>query len=193
MPGRDKKTVRDVMWFQYAKLIARSSFNLSDGHEAKKRCYGFIKNVFLELQSGTKSWSDLTREDRQLVDLEKKCAYCGSMHDLAHDYLVPKTLHINDRCPSCEKIQSIHNQTWVCISCNSAKGTMGLYEFFQSRMPDTRKFYDFIPAPVEMKYLETAYECLDCAKCLDKGDVDGDGKLTVFDIDHALKMHGQLK
>jgi hypothetical protein len=188
MPHRDTKILRDVIWFQYAKLVARSAFKLPDGHEAKARCYGFIKNVFRELQAGTKSWSDVTREDWQLVDSEKKCAYCESTDNLAREALV-----ITDRCPSCTKIQATYNQIWVCKSCNSAKGTLGLYTFFNSRMPETRKFYDFLPALLEKKYLIAAYDCLDCAKCLDQGDLDGDGELTVFDIDHALQMHGHLR
>ena len=192
MPGRDKKTIRDVIWFQYAKLVARSAFKLPDGHEAKKNCYGFIKNLFRELQADPKSWPTITREDKQLADAQKACAYCGSLKDLAREHLVPMSLLISDRCPSCEKIQAIYNHAWVCKSCNSQKGTMGLYEFFNVRMPDVRKFYDFLPTPVEKKYLKTAYDCLQCASCLDSGDLDGDGELTVFDIDHALKLHGRL-
>ena len=192
MPDRDTKTIRDVIWFQYAKLIARAAFKLPDGAAAKKKCYGFIKNVFRELQAGTKSWSDITREDWQLVDAEKQCAYCGATTDLAHEHIVPKSLLINERCPCCDKIQTIHNQVWVCKSCNSAKGTMGLYAFFRSRMPENKKFYDFLPALVEKKYLKTAYDCLACANCLDAGDLDGDGQMTVLDIDYALKVHGRL-
>ena len=192
MPDKDTKTLRDVIWFQYAKLIARSAFKLSDGHAAKKRCYGFIKNLFRELQAGKKTWSDITREDGQLADDEKRCVYCGNVENLAHEHLVPMSLLISDRCPSCDKIQSTYNQVWVCKSCKSAKGTMGMYTFFNLRMPEIRKFYDFLPASVEKKYLKTAYECLDCAKCLDAGDLDGDGELTVFDIDHALQTQGRL-
>lgn len=193
MPGRDKKTVRDVIWFQYVKLVARGAFKLPDGHAAKKRCYGFIENLFRELQAGTKSWADIARNDGQPADSEKKCAYCGSTDNIARAYLVPMPLLISDCRPSCDSIQALHNQAWVCKSCNVAKGSMGLYTFFNVRMPETRKFYDFLPAAVEKKYLKTAYECLDCANCLDSGDLDGDGELTVFDIDHALKFHGRLK
>jgi hypothetical protein len=193
MVGREKKTVREVIWFQYAKLIARSAYKLPDGHAAKKRCYGFIKNVFCELQSGSKSWSDITCEDWQSEDSDQRCAYCASTDNLARENIVPKSMLPDDRCMACDKIQAICNQAWVCKSCSSAKGTMGLYTFFNARMPETRKFYDFLPPLAEKKYLKTAYDCLDCAKCLDAGDLDGDGQLTVFDIDHALKYHGRMK
>jgi hypothetical protein len=192
MPGRDKQTLPDVIWFQYAKLVARSAFKLPDGHEAKKHCYGFIKNLFRELQTDPKSWSTITRADKQLADSQKACAYCGSLKDLALQHLVPESILVGTNCPSCEKVQSVHNQVWACKSCSSAKGAMGLYAFFNRRMPEVRKFYDFLPTPVEKKYLKTAYDCLACADCLDAGDLDGDGELTVFDVDHALKIHGRL-
>ncbi len=37
------------------------------------------------------------------------------------------------------------------------------------------------------KYLKTMYYCHKCADTLDKGDIDGDGKLTVLDIDFILE------
>ena len=192
MPDASVKTLRDLIWYQYAKIIARSAFKVGNGKAAKAEHYGFIKNTLRDLRSGVKKWSDITREDWQLVDAEKKCAYCGSTADLAHEHIVPKSLLINDRCPACDTIQSIHNQIWVCKSCNSAKGTTGLYAFFKSRMPDNGKFYDFIPPLLEKKYLKTVYDCLICADCLNSGDLDGDGELTVLDIDYALKVHGHL-
>jgi hypothetical protein len=39
MPDRDVKTIRDQIYFQYAKLIARAAFNCKDGNEAKGRCW----------------------------------------------------------------------------------------------------------------------------------------------------------
>jgi hypothetical protein len=39
---------------------------------------------------------------------------------------------------------------------------------------------------LEKKYLRTIYYCHECAGTLDKGDLDGDGRLTVLDIDYIL-------
>ncbi len=63
MPDRDVETIRDLIYYQYAKVIARSAFKAADGKEAKKSNYGFIKNKFRELKNGVKSWSGITRED----------------------------------------------------------------------------------------------------------------------------------
>lgn len=186
MPDKDVHTIRDLIYYQYAKIIARSAFSISDGKQAKKKHYGFIKKTFSQLKSGAKSWSEITREDWQLVESEKECIYCGAEHDLHREHIVPRSVTINTGCKTCEKIQGIHNQVWACKQCNYSKGTLGLYEFFMKKHPDKKKFYDFIPPLLEKKYLKTMYNCHECAQTLDEEDLDGDGKISVLDIDFIL-------
>jgi ribosomal protein L37AE/L43A len=88
--------------------------------------------------------------------------------------------------PVCDTIAGIHNQVWSCRECNCSKGTKGLYEFFRDKFANERKYYDMIPPLLEKKYLKTIYNCHKCAETIDKGDLDGDGKITVLDIDHIL-------
>jgi hypothetical protein len=45
---------------------------------------------------------------------------------------------------------------------------------------------DLIPPLLEKKYLKTIYNCHECAGTLNAGDIDGDGELTVLDIDHII-------
>jgi hypothetical protein len=66
------------------------------------------------------------------------------------------------------------------------KSAKGLYQFFKGKYPSERKFYDLIPPLLEKKYLKTIYNCHLCAGTLDGGDIDGDGELTVLDIDHIV-------
>ena len=186
MPDREVQTVRDLIYYQYAKIVARRAFAAQDGRAAKQHHYGFIKNTFRELKSGRKSWSEITREDRQLVEAEKNCIYCGAGRDLQWEHIVPKSLRIKPECESCETIRGIHNQVLACAACNSSKSTMGLYEFFRARYPGERKFYDLIPPLLEKKYLKTIFNCHACAGTLDHGDIDGDGVVTVLDIDYVL-------
>jgi 5-methylcytosine-specific restriction endonuclease McrA len=186
MPDRDVKTIRDLIYYQYAKIIAKSAFSTSDGKEAKKRAYGFIKKTFRELKNGTKSWSEITREDWQFVESEKKCIYCGTKSDLHKEHIIPRSLQIKSECKTCEKIQGIHNQVWACRQCNSSKGTKGLYEFYRAKYPNEKKFYDLIPPLLEKKYLKTIYNCHECTRTIDNGDIDGDGKISVLDIDFIL-------
>lgn len=193
MPDRDVKTINDVINFQYAKIIACSSFDLPNGKEAKKNCYGFVKNKFKDLQSGKIKWSDILREDWQFAESDKECAYCGSKTNLTHEHIVPRSFNENERCCECDTIQGIHNQVWACGHCNSEKGTMGLYSFYKKKLNGETKFYDLIPALIEKKYLKTIFCCFErCAKCLEQGDLDGDGQITVLDIDYALKAYGKL-
>jgi len=71
MPVRGVETTLDLINYQYAKLIARSALDHSDGESAKKQSFGFINAKFKELQSGKMLWSDILREDFQFIDAEK--------------------------------------------------------------------------------------------------------------------------
>lgn len=186
MPDRDVRTIRDLIYYQYAKIIARRAFAAPDGKQAKQQHYGFIKKTFRELQSGAKSWSEITREDWQLVEADKRCGYCSVNDGLHREHIVPKSLQLTPKCSTCPVIQGIHNQIWGCGTCNSAKSSKGLYQFYHSRYPAEQKFYDFIPPLIEKKYLKTIYNCHECAQTLNRGDLDGDGRLSVLDIDAIL-------
>ena len=59
MPDRDVRTLRDWIWYQYEKIIAKSAL----GPEAKREHSGFVKQTLRDLQSGKKQWSDIARED----------------------------------------------------------------------------------------------------------------------------------
>jgi hypothetical protein len=51
MPDRDVTTIKDLIYDQYAKIIARSALPAPDGTAAKAHHYGFIKQTFRELQN----------------------------------------------------------------------------------------------------------------------------------------------
>jgi len=186
MPDRSVTNLQDLIFYQYSKQIARSAFQVPDGTTAKGQHYGFIKKTFRDLKNGVKKWSDITREDWQFADSEKKCIYCGSTTNLQREHIVRKSLSINERCANCPHIQEIHNQVWACEDCNSKKGTLGVYEFYQKMDPGNPKFYDLVPSLLEKKYLKTIFRCHECAGTLSAQDLDGDGKTTVLDIDFII-------
>jgi hypothetical protein len=177
MPDREVKTLKDLIYYQYAKIIAKSAL----GPDAKERSYGFIKQTFRKLRDDKEKWSEILREDKQLVEAEKKCIYCGEDKNLSWEHIVPKTLHINERCAACDRIQGIHNQIWACKSCNSKKGTKGLYHFWEELYPEVESLPDALPALLEKKYLKTIYYCHECNGTLESA---GAGKgLSVLDLD----------
>lgn len=186
MPDRDVKTIQDLIYYQYAKVITRRAFGSPDGKAAKKQHYGFVKKTLRELKNGAKSWSEITREDKQFVEAEKRCVYCGAEDNLQWEHIVPKSLEILAKCKTCDVIQGIHNQIWACSGCNFSKGTKGLYEFYRVKFPGERKYYDLIPPLLEKKYLKTIINCHQCAQTLSGGDLDNDGEITVLDIDCIL-------
>ena len=49
MPDRDVTFIGDLIYYHYAKIIAKSAFGAPDGREAKGRHYGFVKQTFGEL------------------------------------------------------------------------------------------------------------------------------------------------
>ena len=96
----------------------------------------------------------------------EKCAYCGTTEKLTQEHIIPKSIHINDRCPQCDKIQAIHNMVFACKTCNRRKHTKGLYTFFHELYPD-EKMSDIVPPLLEKKYLKLMYCCHQCAGTLE--------------------------
>jgi len=94
MPDREVRTIRDLIYYQYAKIIAKSAL----GPDAKKSSYGFIKTTFRQLKSDEKRWSEILREDRQLVEAEKRCVYCGTTEDLSWEHIVRDCIISTVRC-----------------------------------------------------------------------------------------------
>lgn len=185
MPDKEVKTIKDQIFYQYAKIIAKSAFSHEDGMSAKKNRYGFIKKTFRSLKKGNMSWSEILREDLQFADSGKQCIYCGSAENIQKDHIVPKTLKINERCAECDAIQAIHNIVYACKDCNGSKHQKGLYTYWSQKYPDNKKFYDYLPLLLEKKYLKTIYRCHQCAGTLDM-EIDNIGPK---DIDSVIEKY----
>jgi len=175
MPDKEVRTIRDLIFYQYAKIIGNSSL----WKDAKKNSYGFVKNKFKQLRDDEITRSTILREDKQMLDEEKKCVYCWATEDLSRDHIVAKSLKINERCATCDRIQWISNHIRACKSCNSKKSDRGLYHFFKSLNPNEPKYYDHLPPLLEKKYLKTIYCCHLCKGDLDKTIED----ISVLDLD----------
>lgn len=163
MPPPAVKTIKDLIFWEYAKLIAGSA--LSD-----RKAFPFIMCTFKELQSGKKKWSDILREDIHMNTTE--CVYCGGAEGLSNDHIVPKR-----ECHFAE----IHNIVKACKRCNSSKGDKDLIEWW-----GLEKRYE-LPRIAMGKYLKMLYVCHECRNTINKGDLNLDGKLNLLDLGYIFK------
>lgn len=189
MPPAVVKTVRDLIYWQYAKIIA-------DSAGVGKKDYGFVMNKFKELRSGSISWNEIREyvKERENGDV---CGFCGATADLTLEHLLPQKYH----GPNVEK-----NLVWICKSCNSSKGARRLYEYFAVQADVEAAKYE-VPRIAEGKYLKFAFETLKeknllttsasqlssavCPKC-DMRQLcikqDSEGELSPFCIDGLLTL-----
>lgn len=147
MPPKAVRTVRDLLFWQYAKIIAQSA-----GYGKKN--YGFIMSRFNKLQSGEIQWSGSIREWVKEREKTDECIYCGSKDDLSTDHLIPVSRggpNIGD------------NAVVACKSCNSSKCDKGIYEWFGLQGKDT------VPRIAEGKYLKLLFDLHEKRGTLDKG------------------------
>jgi len=179
MPPKAVRTVRDLIYWQYAKLIAHSA-----GYG--KTNYGFIMNRFNALRSGEISWSGSIREYIKERENPNECIYCGAKDGLSVDHLIPRSRggpNIGD------------NAVQACRSCNSSKGGKGVYEWFGLERKDS------LPRIVEGKYLKLLYSLHEENGTLDTsvdelqklceicnvGYLCDESELTVYCLESVLK------
>lgn len=190
MAESELKTVKDLIYYQYARIIARIQNETPDGIGVKLHHYGLVKSTFRSIKYNYKTWKEVISEDKATLDgivSEKKCAYCGNKDgELTWEQIVPKSFSLKPECTTCENIKEVQYNAWTCSNCKPLKNKLGLYDFYRATNPENKLFYDVIPMMLEKKYLKTIYYCHECAGTLDKPDLDGDGRLTVLDIDHIL-------
>jgi len=136
MPPSVVKTIRDEIFWQYAKLISKSA-----GFGINQRA--FQMNRFIALRDGKIKWSSTIREWVREHEKPNECIYCGSKDDLTVEHILP-------RC--CGGPDNPDNAIKVCKKCNSSKGGKRLYEWRGLKGKDS------IPRIAEGKYLKLLYE-----------------------------------
>lgn len=185
MPDKEVETIEDVIFYQYAKIMVRSALGVENGVDAKRSNYGLIKNRFRALKGGAIKWSDILREDLQMLSADKACAYCKKGENITNDHIIPQSSHLFEVPSLGEHLKGIHNIILACKSCNSSKGKSGLYGFYL-RNYDQKSWMDFIPSLLEKKYLKLMWKCHEALGTLQKNDLDGDGDISVLDIDFII-------
>ena len=177
MPPPVVKTVRDEIYWQYAKLISKSA-----GFGINQRAFQMER--FIALRDGKIHWSSTIREWVKEHEKPNECIYCGVKGDLTVEHILPQC---------CGGPDITDNAIRVCKKCNSSKGGKRLYEWIGIKNKDK------IPRIAEGKYLKLLYELHEksgtlitskedltiklCPKC-DLSDLCKDegheGKMTVY-------------
>ena len=182
LPPPAVKTIRDIIFWQYAKMISESA-----GYGKKQ--FGFVMDRFKKLSSGEVSWSTSIREYVKEKEKRDVCIYCGGRAELTLEHILPRSRGGPD-IPD--------NAVWICRSCNSSKGDKRLFEWFEIERRNE------IPRIAEGKYLKLLYSlhekmgtlnladvsklCPKCdlgKKCLEKG------KLTVYCLEGIFTRVGE--
>lgn len=170
-PPRAVKTVRELIYWEYAKLIAKAA-----GFDKN---YGFIMSRFMKLKNNQMHISDITKDDEKALMMERACVYCGSKEDLAIDHIIPLVKGGPD-------ITS--NKVISCKKCNSSKLDKDIFEWYYL----VRKQQE-IPKLVWSKYLKLVWEFHTMSRSLDRADINMDGKLDVLDLGAIFKTYEEKR
>jgi len=135
MPPSAVRSIRDLIFWQYAKIISESA-------GAGKKQYGFVMDRYKKLSSGEISWSTSIREYVKERERTEECIYCSAKTNLTLDHILPKSRRGPD---------TADNAVMVCQTCNSSKSDKRLYEWYGL---DRR--YE-LPRIAEGKYLKLLY------------------------------------
>jgi len=160
MPPQNIKTIRQLIYWEYAKLISGSVVG-------DRKNYRFIMHTFKKLESKKLNPSSILKENTMLVMGENICSNCGNVEKLQWEHIISKSRGGPD---------TIDNQVLACSICNHSKCAKDPFEWYGQE-----KKYE-VPRLALGKYLKLVFEHHEKAKTLDKADLNNDRKLDVFDL-----------
>jgi len=144
------KSIRDLIFWQYAKMISQSAG------------FGQTKSIFMisrfhKLKKGHIEWSSTIQEWIKENERDDVCNYCGKKEDnLTIGHILPLSRGGSDH-PD--------NTVWICKECNLKKSNKRLYEY---SILDKKIN---IPRIVEGKYLKLIYDLHAQAETLDVDEI----------------------
>ena len=160
-------TVRQLIFWEYARLIARSA-----GFEKN---YGFIVSRYKKLISGEMTWSSSVRDHEKELDKGKICVYCGATTGLSTDHIIPSSrAGVDPRIAAL--LDTADNCVCACKKCNSSKSDRDIFEWYGPERVGE------IPKLVLSKFLKLAYRIHETQGTLDLPDPNMDGVLDIYDL-----------
>ncbi len=145
MPPKYVNTIREELFYEYAKLMSRTVF---DG----KLNYGFITDRFKALRDGAITISGTMREWQREQEMPKVCVFCAGDVGLQTDHLIPRSRGGTD---------SADNIVWACAVCNASRSDMGVYAWLGLKKKDS------LHRLVAGKYLKQLFDLHEKAGTLD--------------------------
>ena len=159
MPPNFVKTVEELIYWEYAKLITKSA-----GFDEKN--YGFMTSRWKLLKTGKIKMSASIRE----WEIERKnrnvCIYCESAEKVQTEHIIPKSKGGPDIAD---------NLVDSCQSCNLKKSNKDVFEFCAMMKID-------VPRLVKGKVLKLVFTKHQENGTLQESDIDGNGKLDLADL-----------
>lgn len=170
-PSRLVKTVRDLIYWEYACLIAEAA-----GFSGN---YGFVISRYKKLKSGEMSWSSTIRDLHKQMEKGLVCVYCGATEGLTADHIVPiSRAGIDPRIHNL--LDSQDNCVFACRICNCQKGARDAFQWYQDEEKGA------LPSLVRSKFLKLAYKVHEAQGTLDATDMNWDGALDTYDLGVVL-------
>jgi hypothetical protein len=166
MPPQYVTTVRQLIYWHYAQLIAKAA-----GFEGN---FGFIVSRYKKLESGEMSWSSKHDWEKEM-EKGRVCVYCGAADSLSTDHIIPISRGGID--PRISKLlDSPENCVCACKKCNSSKGNKDIFEWYGMERVNE------IPKLAMSKFLKLAYALHEIQGTLDLKDPNMDGVLDIYDL-----------
>jgi hypothetical protein len=166
-PPAAVKTIRELIYWEYAKLIAKSA-----GFDKN---YRFIMSRYMKLKNKQIHISDISKDDEAALLKEREC------EDLSIDHIIPLK-----RGGFLADISS--NKILCCKTCNSSKLDKDIFEWYY-----TVKKEEQIPRLVWSKYLKLVWEFHSMNRTLDRSDLNKDGRLDILDLGSIFKTYEQQR
>lgn len=110
----DFGTIRELIYWEYAKLIAKSA--TGSGNR-----FGFVQYSFRRLKAGASNPSAILRENKRVAQSGDRCAYCGRVDRLQWEHIIPRAVGSPD---------SFDNMVRACRERNLAKGKRDPYQWY---------------------------------------------------------------
>lgn len=114
MPPKQVRTIRQLIYWEFAKLIAERAVG-------DRKNYRFVMHTYKRLETGRLHPSSILRENKLLAEGDRACAYCGREGTLQWEHIIPRSRGGPD---------TIDNQVLACPPCNAAKGGRAPFEWY---------------------------------------------------------------